>query len=207
MCSVPIPTDHIPHSKESPPEKKTQTNNKTIRELSQPFTCVRVNSFKKSNAIWSSCVPIIDYNRSLIENLMRRNNRLWGMINRVFQKNKKQIFETGVLSFQRNPDDTLIRWFNPFLIYFVSFCHVLKHGIKVSVPKKKNQKFKLLWFAHRWKINGLLRAFSDCYQWSIYWVNPIISDWDDRLRNLSRLSALIWSQPDLRKDTLSVVRR
>ena len=71
-------------------------------------------------------MPIIDYNRSLIENLMRRNNRLWGMINRVFQKNKKYIFETGVMSFQRNPDDTLIRWFNPFLIYFVCFCRVLK---------------------------------------------------------------------------------
>lgn len=126
MCSVPIPTDHIPHSKESPPEKKKQSNNKTIRELSKPFTYVRVNSFKKSDAIWSNCVPIIDYNRSLIENLMRRNNRLWGMINRVFQKNKKYIFETGVMSFQRNPDDTLIRWFNPFLIYFVCFSRVLK---------------------------------------------------------------------------------
>ena len=90
-------------------------------------------------------MPIIDYNRSLIENLTRRNNRLWEMINRLFQKNKKYIFETGVMSFQRNPDGTLIRWFNPFLIYFVFFCHVLKHGIKVSVPKKKkNQKFKLL---------------------------------------------------------------
>ena len=71
-------------------------------------------------------MPIIDYNRSLIENLMRRNNRLWGIINRVFQKNKKYIFETGVLSFQRKPDDTLIRWFNPFLICFVCFCRVLK---------------------------------------------------------------------------------
>ena len=89
-------------------------------------------------------MPIIDYKRSLIENLTRRNNRLWEMINRLFQKNKKYIFETRVMSFQRNPDDTLIRWFNPFLIYFVSFCHVLKHGIKGSVPKKKNQKFKLL---------------------------------------------------------------
>lgn len=85
-------------------------------------------------------MPIIDYNRSLIENLTRRNNRLWEMINRLFQKNKKYIFETGVMSFQRNPDDTLIRWFNPFLIYFVSFCHVLKHDIKVSVPKKKKSK-------------------------------------------------------------------
>ena len=82
-------------------------------------------------------MPIIDYNRSLIENLMRRNNRLCGMINRVFQKNKKYIFETGVLSFQRNPDDTLIRCFNPFLIFFVYFYRMLKHGIKVSVPKKE----------------------------------------------------------------------
>ena len=151
-------------------------------------------------------MPIIDYNRSLIKNLIIDFGKC--MINRLFQKNKKYIFESGVLSFQRNPVDTVIRWFNPFLIYFVSFCHVLKHGIKVSVPKKKkNQKFKLLWFAHRWKMNGLLRAFSDCYQWSIYWVNPIISDWDDRLWSLSRLSVLIWSQPDLRKDTLPVVRR
>ena len=89
-------------------------------------------------------MPIIDYNRSLIENHTRSNNRLWGMINRVFQKNKKCIFESAVLSFQRNPDDTLTRYFNPFLIYFVCFCRVLKHGNKMSVPKKKNEKFKLL---------------------------------------------------------------
>ena len=85
-------------------------------------------------------MPIIDYNRSLIENLTRRNNRLWEMINRLFQKNKKYIFETGVLFFQRNPDDTLIRRLNHFLIYFVCFCRVLKHGSKMSVPKKKKSK-------------------------------------------------------------------
>ena len=138
MCSVPIPTDHIPHSKESPPEKKTQSNNKKIRSLLRAFELTHLK--KKSNAIWSNCVPIIDYNRSLIENLLRRNNRLWGMINRVFQKNKKYIFETVVLSFLRNPDDTLIRRFNHFLIYFVCFCRVLKHGIKMSVPEKKKSK-------------------------------------------------------------------
>ena len=138
MCSVPIPTDHIPHSKESPPEKKKKSNNKTIRELSKPFTCVRVNSFKKCNAIWSSCLPIIDYNWPLIENLIIDYGKC--IINRLFQKNKKNIFETGVLSFQRNPDDTLIRWFNPFLKYFVCFCRVLKHDIKMSVPKKKDIK-------------------------------------------------------------------
>ena len=85
-------------------------------------------------------MPIIDYNRSLIENLVRCNNRLFEMINRLFQKNKINLFETGVLSFQRNPDDTSIRWFNPFLIYFVCFCPVLKHGIKMSLPKKKDIK-------------------------------------------------------------------
>lgn len=83
-------------------------------------------------------MPIIDYNRSLIEDLMRRNNRLFEMINRLFQKNKKYIFETGVLSFQRNPDDTLIRWFNPFLIYFVCFlsCAKTRHQNECSKEKE-----------------------------------------------------------------------
>ena len=82
---------------------------------------------------------------------MRRNNRLFEMINqlfeminRLFQKNKKYIFEPGVLSFQRNLDDTSVRWFNPFLINFVCFCRVLKHDTKMSVPKKRHQKFILL---------------------------------------------------------------
>ena len=34
----------------------------------------------------SSVVPIIDYNRSLIENLKRRDNRLWKMFNRLLRK-------------------------------------------------------------------------------------------------------------------------
>ena len=136
-------------------------------------------------------MPIIDYNRSLIDNLMRRNNWLWETINLLSQKNKKKktLFKTGVLSFQSNPNDTLICWFNSFWYISCVFFHVLKHGIKMSVSKKRNQKFKLLWFAHRWKMNGLLRAFSNCYRWSIDWVNPIISDWDDRLWNRSRLQA------------------
>ena len=34
----------------------------------------------------ASDVPIIDYNRSLIENLKRRDNRLWKMLNRLSRK-------------------------------------------------------------------------------------------------------------------------
>lgn len=145
---------------------------------------------------WSTtlCAAIIDYGKRSI------------YYPRKIRK-KKTLFKTGVLSFQRNADDILISWFNSFLIHFVCFFHVLKHGTKMSVSKKRNQKFKLLWFAHRWKMNGLLRAFSNCYRWSIDWVNPIISDWDDRLWNRSRLQALKWSQPDLRKYTLPTVRR
>ena len=37
-------------------------------------------------ALYNSGVPIIDYNRSLIENLKRRDNRLWKMFSRLSQK-------------------------------------------------------------------------------------------------------------------------
>ena len=38
--------------------------------------------FKQMRCITSG-VPIIDYNRSLIENLERRDNRLWKIFNRL----------------------------------------------------------------------------------------------------------------------------
>ena len=93
MCSVPIPTDHIPHSKESPPEKKTQSNNQTIRELSKPFTCVRVNLFKKNLTpfgvvvcrsqiiigLWSKtlCAAIIDYGKRSIDYSRKIKIHFW----------------------------------------------------------------------------------------------------------------------------------